>query len=84
MNGNKFLILFGTVMMAATVIAAIFVFMTLDAISGAPEVDVGGVMMNGVTDKQLNDLLTPTVALMVFALICAITISVYGYRNKEL
>ena len=83
MRGNKFLMIFGLVMLVATVVAAIFVFMTLDALSDAPEVVVDGVTMNGVTDKQLNDLLTPAVASMVFALVCATAMIVYGCRDKE-
>jgi len=82
MEGNKFWIIFGSVMMAAVVLSAIFVFIALDATSGAPQVVIDGVTMNGITDKQLNDLLTPMVALLVFVLICAIITIAYGIKNK--
>jgi len=82
MNGNKFLTIFGSVMLAAAILAAIFVFIALDATDGAPIVIIDGVTMNGITDKQLDGLLAPMVFLMVFVLISAIVMIVYGLRNK--
>jgi len=73
----------GSVIVIVTVITAAFVFSALDAISSSPEVIVDGVTLNGVTDKQMNDLMTPVVFLMIFVIICALTICVYGRREKE-
>jgi hypothetical protein len=83
MNRNEFLMILGSVMLIASVISAVFVFIALDAVSGAPMVTIDGTAMNGITDKQLDNLMYPMVFLMVFVAICAVTLIAYGLKNRS-